>query len=220
MDPDSSSFEPPLGSDLRIRSGRPARCGRPLRGVPDASRLALRRGYSAPFEVITIGISDRAVHAYGGLGLAPITGHADSDPVDILVVPGALAIDEVAACPALIQAILHLSGTAVITTSVWIDTSLLTETGLLEGKAWTTHWEDVAESAERTASPLGRTGVQWVDEGNLVALAPVSAWPSTWSIGFAVGSSHPRHPSSVDYPDPEEASQGPRPSRKSLTGRR
>ena len=149
--------------------------GGPYEVFLTASRLAERRGQPAPFLVSTIGLSLEPVTAYGGLRLTPDTVVAASDRLAILVVPGALAIEAVAADPALIGAIRALSADADLTTSVCTGSFLLAEAGLLEGRPWTTHWEDVEALAQRSDSELGRVGVRWVDDGDLVTAGGLSS---------------------------------------------
>ncbi|NIR35580.1 MAG: hypothetical protein GWN79_04170, partial [Actinobacteria bacterium] len=51
--------------------------------------------------MLTIG--DRPVTAYGGIGLVPSHGIEDIDSLDVLVVPGAIAIDRVIGTPEIID---------------------------------------------------------------------------------------------------------------------
>lgn len=147
--------------------------GGPYEVFLTAARLAQRRSQPVPFEVITLGLSAEPVTAHGGLQLTPDTVAAASGPLDLLVVPGAVAINEVASDPALVAAIRDLS--PGIITSVCTGAFLLAEAGLLEGRPWTTHWEDVEALELRTGSRLGQSGVQWVDDGDVVTAGGLSS---------------------------------------------
>ena len=164
--------------------------GGPYEVFLTASRLAQRRGEPVPFEVFTIGLSGEPVSAYGGLRLIPDRVALESGNLDILVVPGAVAINAVAADPALIEAIRDLAEEAELTTSVCTGAFLLSDAGLLDGRPWTTHWEDVDVLAERSGSMLGEAGVRWVDDGDVVTAGGLSsgiglATATAAQIGYA-----------------------------------
>ena len=149
--------------------------GGPYEVFLTTSRLAQRRGDPPPFEVFTMGLSRTPVTAYGGLRLTPDRLVDETEKLDILVVPGALAIERVSGNPALISAIGDLSDRAELTTSVCTGAFLLSTAGLLESRPWTTHWQDIDELAMRSGSTLGRTGVHWVDDGDLVTAGGLSS---------------------------------------------
>ena len=106
--------------------------GGPYEVFLTTSRLAQRRGDPPPFEVFTMGLSRTPVTAYGGLRLTPDRLVDETEKLDILVVPGALAIEKVSGDPALISAIGDLSDRAELTTSVCTGAFLLSTAGLLE----------------------------------------------------------------------------------------
>ena len=45
---------------------------------------------------------------------------------------------------------------------------------MLEGRRWTTHWEDVDELAARVAG-TGEAWVRWVDEGRVITAGGLSS---------------------------------------------
>ncbi len=142
--------------------------GGPYEVFLTAGRLAERDGHAAPFEVVTIGVGDGPFAAYGGLVLVPQTTVADAGHVDVLIVPGTIAIDDVVADAHVRQAIETLSAHAEITTSVCTGAFLLGAQGLLEGRPWTTHWEDIDLLAERIGDVGATRDVRWVDSGAIV----------------------------------------------------
>ena len=141
-----------------------------------ASRLVERDGGEAPFEVLTLGISGKAVSACGGLRLVPQATLADSGPLDVLVVPGAIRIDEVLADSQLVGAVGTAAERASVVASVCTGAFILGALGQLEGRPWTTHWEDVEDLAARLdGAGAGEAWVRWVDAGEVVSSGGLSS---------------------------------------------
>ena len=101
--------------------------------------------------------------------------------LDVLVVPGAIAIDDVVADRSLIDAIRDAMDRVEIMTSVCTGAFLLGEAGLLEGRHWTTHFEDLDILAESIGRQGATRDVQWVDTGAVVTAGGLSA-----GIGMAL----------------------------------
>ena len=150
-------------------------CGGPYEVFLTASRLAERDGLAAPFEVVTIGVGDAPLRSYGGLGLVPQASVADAGRVDVLIVPGAIAIDAALADDELRHAIATLTAGAEITTSICTGAFLLGAHGLLDGRPWTTHWEDVDLLADRIGEAGATRDVRWVDSGAVVTSGGLSS---------------------------------------------
>ncbi|MFV1991383.1 MAG: DJ-1/PfpI family protein [Acidimicrobiales bacterium] len=149
--------------------------GGPYEVFLTASRLAERSGDVAPFEVVTLTKNGAPVTAYGGLGLEPHASVADAGPLDVVVVPGTIDVVAAQNDSELLAAIAQLSVAAVLTTSVCTGAFLLASVGLLENKPWTTHWEDIDDLAEQSPSGGPRRGVRWVDSGDVITSAGLSA---------------------------------------------
>ena len=141
--------------------------GGPYEVFLTANRLRERDGGTAPFEVLTVGVADGVVPAYGGLGLRPARTVADVGAIDVLVVPGAVAIDAVASREPLREAVRDLAARASLVASVCTGAFLLGDAGLLDGIGWTTHHEDVEALGERLGSGRGVVA-RWVDAGRVV----------------------------------------------------
>lgn len=141
--------------------------GGPYEVLLTASRLAARDGAPTPFEVVTLSIDGQTVRAYGGLGLIPHASVADAGQLDVLVVPGAIAIDDVLGDDRTVDAVRRLSSDAGLTSSVCTGAFILGAVGLLDGLPWTTHWEDVDALLGRLGAGAVR-GVAWVDAGSVV----------------------------------------------------
>jgi transcriptional regulator GlxA family with amidase domain len=148
--------------------------GGPYEVFLTASRLAAREGDAPPFEVVTVGPSDEPVVAYGGLRLIPDLPLDQAGDLDVLVVPGAIAIDDVIAEPRVLDPLRKAAGEIPLVASVCTGAFILGELGLLDGRGWTTHWEDVERLAARIGG-RGRSWVQWVDTGEIVTSGGLSS---------------------------------------------
>jgi len=148
--------------------------GGPYEVFLTASRLEARDGAAPSFDVVTVGLTADPVTAYGGLRLTPQVAIDEAGPLDLLVIPGAVAIDDVLADDALMSAVDVAAGRAQTVASVCTGAFLLGRLGLLEGRRWTTHWEDVSELAARTGG-TGEAWVRWVDEGRVVTAGGLSS---------------------------------------------
>ena len=141
-----------------------------------ASRVFRRTspGEPEPFRVFTVARTTGPVRARAGLVVVPDFGFADHPPIDLLLVAGGvvtrqLAADEVNAW------IARTAAQATLVASVCTGAFLLARTGLLDNLTATTHWEDVSEM--QTLFPLVNVvdGRRWVDEGQVVTSAGISA---------------------------------------------
>ena len=149
--------------------------GGPYEVFLTASRLVARDGGEPPFEVVTVGPTAEPVTAYGGLGLVPQVSAAECGDLDVLVVPGTIDVDAAVGDDALSAAIDRLAPGSGVTASVCTGAFLLASVGLLDGRAWTTHWEDIDLLAPQLAPGTAVRGVRWVDTGDVVTGAGLSS---------------------------------------------
>jgi transcriptional regulator GlxA family with amidase domain len=151
--------------------------GGPYEVFLTASRLVERDGGEAPFDVLTVGRTLDPVSAYGGLRLMPQVTLEDAGELGVLVVPGAIDIDRVVADEALVGAVRRAAAGASVVASVCTGAFILGAIGLLEGRPWTTHWEDVDALAARLAGTggAGEAWVRWVDAGAVVTSGGLSS---------------------------------------------
>jgi transcriptional regulator GlxA family with amidase domain len=133
-----------------------------------ANRLANRRGDAAPFHVMTASPDGRGVTAYGGLGLVPQAALDDLPRVDVLIVPGAIDIDGALGDPELAQIARDHADRGALVMSICTGAFVLGAAGLLDGRPFTTHFEDVAELARRVGSGTPHDTVRWVDDGAII----------------------------------------------------
>ena len=141
-----------------------------------AARIAGQPGGAAcaPFAVTTIAAAHGPVVARHGLRIMPDHDFADAPPVDILIVPGGV-VTQPLGHPATLAWIEAAAGRARLVASVCTGAFLLARVGLLDGRAATTHWEDIADL--RAMFPAVRVveDVPFVDQGGVVTSAGISA---------------------------------------------
>ncbi|CAN5417009.1 DJ-1/PfpI family protein [soil metagenome] len=148
--------------------------GGPYEVFLTANRLAHRQGRSAPFEVLTISLSDQPVEAYGGLYLQASADLHTVGTLDVLLVAGTINIDAAAADAALMSALRALAEVTPLVTSVCTGAILLARAGLLTDVAQaTTHHEDVAVLEAEIGDRA--TTARWVDAGSTVTAGGLSS---------------------------------------------
>lgn len=106
----------------------------PYEVVLTANRLAQRRGEPPPFEVVTASRGGAPATAYGGLGLVPDVASDDLVEPDVLIVPGAIDVEDA-------DELGRRNPTGAPDTTVrWVDTSdVITAGGMTSGIAATLH---------------------------------------------------------------------------------
>jgi len=149
--------------------------GGPYEVFLTANRLAERGGDAPPFDVITTSIDGKPVTAYGGLGLVPQAALGDVADSGVVLVPGAVAIDQALADERLTRLLRERSREGGLVASVCTGAFFLGAAGLLDGRPFTTHFEDVSDLARRVPSGEPRTSVRWVDDGDVITAGGLSS---------------------------------------------
>jgi transcriptional regulator GlxA family with amidase domain len=149
--------------------------GGPYEVFLTADRLLKRRGDVESLSVESITLDGEPVTAYGGVGLVPDGALDPSVEFDVFVVPGAIAIAEVAADRELVEEIGAAAGRTRIVSSVCTGAFLLGAAGLLEGRPWTTHFEDIDLLAAQIGDVGATRDVPWVDSGDVITAGGLSA---------------------------------------------
>jgi transcriptional regulator GlxA family with amidase domain len=147
----------------------------PFEVFTTAARVKARLAPAAapPFEVFTVA-GRPVVRARGALAVQPHHTLADHPPIDLLIVPGGI-VDAELARGATIDWIGETAQGAALTASVCTGAFLLAKAGLLEGRPATTHWEDIPALRAMFPGLEVREGARWVDSGQVVTAAGISA---------------------------------------------
>ena len=141
--------------------------GAPYEVLLTASRLVERDATPGPFEVAVVGLSPAPVTAYGGMVVTP-TATLGTTELDVLVVPGAIDLWAALASDELLDVVRGVADDVEAVGSVCTGAFALGRAGLLDGRAWTTHWEDVDALAAEVGPDGARHDVRWVDTGDVV----------------------------------------------------
>ncbi len=128
-----------------------------------ANRLLARRGQEAAFDLAVVSLNGETVTSYGGVAVAPT---APLRQGVALVVPGTIDVDSALSRRPLIAAI---AAPRDLVVSVCTGAFLLAEAGLLEGRDWTTHWEDIND-----LQLPGRQRARVVDAGPVITGGGIS----------------------------------------------
>ena len=141
-----------------------------------ASRVhhRLRRPGSVPFKVLTVARTAAPIRARAGLQVLPEADFQSHPHLDALVVPGGVMTAELAD-PEVCRWIAARSAGAGLTASICTGAFLLAKAGLLEGKACTTHWEDLEDLRAMFPTLTVLANRRWVDEGAIITAAGISA---------------------------------------------
>ena len=141
-----------------------------------ASRVfkRLNPGLDEPFRVVTAAKTKNVVRARAGLNVVPDFSIQDCPAANLLVIPGGV-VDQELLDESVIEWVRARSGQASITASVCTGAFILAKAGLLQGRAATTHWEDIADLRVRFPGVIVRDGMRWVDVGDIVSSGGIAA---------------------------------------------
>ncbi|UUS34515.1 DJ-1/PfpI family protein [Streptomyces changanensis] len=148
--------------------------GGPFEVFSTAGRLARTADDEPLLRVLTIAATDHPVRCRGGLKVAADHTLDEDPPFDVLVIPGGVTA-AVEADADVIDWLARRRKTSVLTFSVCTGAFLLASTGALDGRPAATHWEDQDELARRWPNIQVRTDVRWLDDGDIVTSAGISA---------------------------------------------
>jgi transcriptional regulator GlxA family with amidase domain len=122
----------------------------------------------------TVAATTAPIVARGGLRFVPDHDLAGAPALDVLVVPGGVTA-AVERDPAVIRWLAERHAAAELTLGVCSGAFLLAEAGVLDGRPATTHWADEDELATRWPAVEVRREPRWVDDGDVVTSAGISA---------------------------------------------
>jgi transcriptional regulator GlxA family with amidase domain len=138
-----------------------------------ASRIARDRSHP-PFRVSTVAAQRLPVAARHGLPVIANFSFEERPPVDLLIVPGGI-VDQPLADPSTLSWLAAAAKQAALTASVCTGAFLLAKLGLLAGRTVTTHWEDIPELRSTFPDMTVVEDVPYVDGGDIVTSAGISA---------------------------------------------
>ena len=133
-----------------------------------------RKNDVPPFKVFTVAETSDLVETGGGLHIQPDYSFANAPHIDLLVVPGGDASSQLENAP-MMEWLARTSQQTRLNTSVCTGAFMLGKIGLLDGRAVTTHWSSLDRLAEFIPSAVVKHDVRWVDAGDVVTAAGVSA---------------------------------------------
>ncbi|URM88901.1 DJ-1/PfpI family protein [Streptomyces sp. MRC013] len=146
----------------------------PFEVFSTAGRLARTADDEPLLKGLTIAATDRPVRCRGGLRVVADHTLDEDPPFDVLVIPGGVTA-AVETDRGVIDWLARRQRTSRLTLTVCTGVFLLASTGALDGRPATTHWEDREELARRWPDVRVRTGARWVDDGDIVTSAGISA---------------------------------------------
>lgn len=126
------------------------------------------------FDTFLVAEEKRAVKTRGAMEVWPRYDFASHPPLDVLIIPGGVMTAELER-ESVVQWISRAASRTKITASVCTGAFLLAKAGLLDGKTATTHWEDIPDFREMFPAIALREKTRWVDNGQVVTSAGISA---------------------------------------------
>ena len=126
-------------------------------------------------QVLTFSADGLGVRCAKGLSLVPDTSAAEVGPLHVLVHPGGRGTRALAADPAHLAWVREMRATTPLLASVCTGALVFAAAGLLAGRPATTHWDAFDELVALEPSVLADTEARWVDDGDTVTSAGVSA---------------------------------------------
>ncbi|MEO8753746.1 MAG: DJ-1/PfpI family protein [Casimicrobiaceae bacterium] len=136
---------------------------------------ARRRETASPFEVLLVAERAEPLLTTGGMRVTPHHTLTSCPRLDLLLVPGGWGTRAEADNRPLIDWIAARGAAVETLTSVCTGSFLLAQAGLLGGRRATTHWRSLQRMRETYPSVSVVTDRHWVEDGNLVTSAGISA---------------------------------------------
>lgn len=128
------------------------------------------RGEESVFQLYTVAASRDPIKASGGMRIVPDFTYATAPQPHVIVIPAQSAHDE-----AVLDWIREASGKADLTMSVCTGAFLLAKTGLLDGKAATTHHGSYLPFAMSFPQVALKRGARFVEAGKVASAGGLSS---------------------------------------------
>ncbi|MBD8058554.1 DJ-1/PfpI family protein [Cellulomonas sp. JH27-2] len=126
-------------------------------------------------EVVTFSADGGGVRCAKGLCLVPDHSAADVGPLHVLVYPGGRGTRPLTADTEHLEWVRGMRASTPLMTSVCTGSLVYAAAGLLAGRPATTHWSAFDELAAYDPSVLADDEARFVDDGDVVTSAGVSA---------------------------------------------
>lgn len=127
-----------------------------------------------PFRVLLIGEASGVIHARAGYQVVVDHDINDHPPLDVLIVAGGVHQAEMHK-PHVMRWIASVASQAKLVASVCTGAFLLARAGVITTHRVTTHWQDIAELRSLFPSLVVVDNVRWVDTGDIISSAGISA---------------------------------------------
>lgn len=143
----------------------------PFEVFSTASRICVD---AEPFRVRLIGEAPGVVHARAGYRVV-VDHHIDEHPaLDVLIVAGGVHLGEMQKAHVM-RWMASVASQAKLVASVCTGVFLLARAGVITTHKVTTHWQDIAELRSLFPSLVVVDNVRWVDTGDIISSAGISA---------------------------------------------
>ena len=129
----------------------------------------------SPFRVLLIAERDKPVVTTGKMRVLPDHTLENCPPLDILVIPGGWGTRRELSNAKLLEWIKRRATQVKTLSSVCTGSMLLGEAHLLDGLRATTHWAFLDFMRERFPHVRVESRYHWVEEGNVITSAGISA---------------------------------------------
>ena len=126
-------------------------------------------------QAVVIGETDELYYARGKLAIRPHYTFDNHPPLDLLVVPGGWGTRREVDNPVLTDWLRRVTAVTQLNASVCTGAFLLGKIGLFDGHKATTHWASLDRMETTFPNVKVIRDVRWVDEGNIVSSAGISA---------------------------------------------
>ena len=126
-------------------------------------------------RVLLVAEEDKPIRCVGGLQVLPDHTWDDVPRLDVLVYPGGPGAKAQLGDAAVRTRLRSVAAGARVMASVCTGALVLADAGLLDGRPATTHWASVGLLAEAGRDIEVREGVRYVDAGDVVTSAGVTA---------------------------------------------
>jgi len=123
-----------------------------------------------PFQLYTVGPTTKPIHASGGMKIIPDYSIANAPIPKVLVIPAQSDLS-----PATKEWVRTVAKNADVTMSVCTGAFALASTGLLSGKAATTHHSSYTSLATQFPDIQVKRGARFVEAGNLATAGGLSS---------------------------------------------